>query len=45
VTLPTTVNVEHQAVALIRVVRWGTDGLAFRDGQRIYILRTTLAAP
>jgi len=45
VTLPTTVNMEHQAVGLIRLVRWGTDGLAFRDGQRIYILRTTLAAP
>lgn len=45
VTLPTTVNMEHQAVGLIRLVRWGTDGLAFRDGQRTYILRTTLAAP
>ena len=45
VSLPTAVNMEHQAVGLIRLVRWGTDGLAFRDGQRIYILRTTLAAP
>jgi hypothetical protein len=44
VTLPTTVATEHQAVGLIRLVRWGTDGLAFRDGTRIYILRTTLAA-
>jgi len=43
VTLPTTVNMEHPAVGLIRLVRWGTDGFAFRDGKRIYILRTTLA--
>lgn len=45
VTLPTTVNMEHPAVGLIRLVRWGTDGFAFRDGKRIYILRTTLASP
>jgi hypothetical protein len=45
VTLPTTVAAENAGVGLIRLVRWGTDGLAFRDGAHIYILRTTLAAP
>jgi hypothetical protein len=45
VSLPTTVNAEHPTVGRIRLVRWGTDGLAFRDGYRVYILRTTLAAP
>jgi hypothetical protein len=36
---------EHPAVGRVRLVRWGSDGLAFRDGQRIYILRTPLAGP
>ena len=27
------------------LVRWGTDGLAFTDGQKIYLVRTPLAAP
>lgn len=27
-----------------RLIRWGTDGLAFRDAQRIYAIRTPLAA-
>ena len=38
-------NVEHPAVKLIRLVRWGTDGLAFRDGEKIHILRTPIAGP
>lgn len=27
------------------IVRWGTDGIAFRDGTHTFILRTTLAQP
>jgi DNA-binding beta-propeller fold protein YncE len=41
----TRVNVEHPALSRMKLVRWGTDGLAFRDGAKVYILRTTLAAP
>jgi hypothetical protein len=27
------------------LVRWGTDGLAFSDGAKVYLVRTPLAAP
>jgi len=27
------------------LIRWGADGLAFSDGQKIYLVRTPLAAP
>jgi IPT/TIG domain len=36
---------EHPGVKLIRLVRWGTDGLAFRDGEKIHILRSPIAGP
>jgi hypothetical protein len=36
---------EHPYGARQRLVRWGTDGFAYRDGTRVYILRSTLAAP
>jgi hypothetical protein len=45
VTLPVTVFQEHPSVDMLRLVRWGTDGLAFRDGKRIFIFRTPLASP
>jgi hypothetical protein len=45
ITLPITVYQEHPSVDMMRLVKWGTDGLAFRDGKEIYILRTQLAAP
>lgn len=35
----------HPALSRTRLVRWGTDGIALRDGQQTHILRTTLAAP
>lgn len=38
-------DTEHPAQGRMRLVRWGTDGLAFRDGERVHIFRTTLAAP
>ncbi len=41
----TRANSEHPALSRIKLVRWGTDGLAFRDGVKVYILRTTLSAP
>jgi hypothetical protein len=33
------------SVARLNLVRWGTDGLAFSDGQKIYLVRTPLASP
>jgi hypothetical protein len=27
------------------LVRWGTDGLAFSDGVKIFLVRTPLASP
>ena len=36
---------EHPYGARLRLAHWGIDGLAYRDGTRVYILRTTLAAP
>lgn len=36
---------EHPALSRLRLVRWGIDGLAFRDGTTIFILRTTLSSP
>jgi hypothetical protein len=36
---------DHPAVARLRLARWGVDGLAYRAGTKVYILRTTLAAP
>lgn len=39
------VNEEHPAITRAKLVRWGADGLAFRDGVRIYIIRATIAAP
>lgn len=36
---------EHPALSRMRLVRWGTDGLAFRDGTSIRIFRTPLAGP
>ncbi|HEX6042833.1 IPT/TIG domain-containing protein [Longimicrobium sp.] len=38
-------NSEHPAAYTERLVRWGTDGLALNDGQRIYLFRTPVAAP
>lgn len=35
----------HPAASRLRLVRWGTDGLAFHDLAHIYILRTTIASP
>lgn len=35
---------EHPATTRLRLVRWGPDGLAYRDGTKVHILRTTLAA-
>lgn len=43
--LPATVYQEHPSVDMLRLVRWGTDGLAFRDGKRIFIFRSPLASP
>ena len=36
---------EHPYGARLRLARWGVDGLAYRDGTRVHILRTTLVAP
>jgi hypothetical protein len=36
---------EHPANMRYRLVRWGSDGLAFRDGEKIFIVRTPIAAP
>lgn len=36
---------QHPALTTERLVRWGTDGLALSDGERIHLLRTTIAAP
>ena len=36
---------EHPVHRRVRIVRWSADGLAINDGQRLYIVRTTLAAP
>ena len=36
---------EHPAIARQRLVHWGTDGVAYRDGTNVYILRTNLAGP
>jgi hypothetical protein len=36
---------EHPAQAREHLVRWGTDGLAYRAGGKVYVLRTTLSAP
>jgi hypothetical protein len=45
VNVPGTVYQEHPSVDMLRLVRWGTDGLAFRDGKRIFIFRTSMASP
>ncbi len=44
-SVPGTVYQEHPSVDMLRLVRWGTDGLAFRDGKRIFIFRTSMASP
>jgi DNA-binding beta-propeller fold protein YncE len=36
---------EHPALARQHLVRWGTDGLAYRASGKVYILRATLSAP
>jgi hypothetical protein len=36
---------DHPANRRVRIVRWGTDGLAVSDGHKLFIVRTTLAAP
>lgn len=36
---------DHPALRRVRIVRWGTDGLAISDGHKLFIVRTTLAAP
>ena len=38
-------NSEHPANSYERLVRWGTDGLAVNDGQRIYLFRSPVAGP
>ena len=43
--VPGTVYQEHPSVDMLRLVRWGTDGLAFRDGKRIFIFRSPIAGP
>lgn len=35
---------DHPATARLRLVRWGPDGFAYRDGTSVHILRSTLAA-
>lgn len=40
-----TASPEHPALTRYRLVRWGTDGLAFRDGSGIHIFRTAIAGP
>jgi hypothetical protein len=44
ITIPGFTN-EDPAVRRVRIVRWGTDGLAISDGHKLFIVRTTLAAP
>ncbi|MGH7481408.1 MAG: YncE family protein [Longimicrobiales bacterium] len=39
------VSFGHPAGIRVRLVRWDTDGLAFRDAGRIYMFRTTIASP
>jgi hypothetical protein len=36
---------EHPALAREHLVRWGTNGLALNDGQKIVIVRTAIAGP
>jgi hypothetical protein len=36
---------DHPYAARVRLVRWGTDGFAYRDATQVHILRSTLAAP
>jgi len=36
---------EHPVPRHVRIVRWSADGLAINDARRLYIVRTTLAAP
>jgi hypothetical protein len=36
---------DHPALRRVRIVRWGSDGLAVSDGHALFIFRTTLAAP
>lgn len=43
INAPGTIN-EDPWTTRLRLVRWGPDGLAYRDGMKVYILRTTLAA-
>ena len=45
ITMPVAVFDEHDSINLMRLIKWGTDGLAFRDGKKIYILRSPLVAP
>lgn len=44
ITLPGFTD-DHPALRRVRIVRWSADGLAVSDGHRLYIVRTTLAAP
>ena len=43
INAPGTIQEEPSATRL-RLVRWGVDGLAYRDGSRVHVLRTPLAA-
>ena len=40
-----TVSFDHPALVNTRLVRWGTDGLAFLDQTRLIIVRSPIVAP
>ncbi len=44
VSVPGTID-DHSYALPLRLARWSADGFAYRDGARVYFVRTTLAAP